>query len=218
MGEARVPIMPFRRRRVVRRRRGRSSKTSTRAIALKALRAVDQEVKFIDVFGDNFITSNGSVTLLNLIPEGTSDNQRVGNSAKLHSVRLQMEMRSDPLAASSLLRVLVLIDKQPNGAFITLADIFEDTANATRTILSPIQMNSSKRIRVLRDRLFALNSTTRNILTSKMFIRLTLQPRWVGAASGIANLETGALLLILLSDEPVMFPELAFKSRLRFVG
>ncbi len=192
--------------------------SSTRAIALKALRAVDSEVKFVDVNFEAAVSTTPSTVLLNLIPQGSGPQTRIGNTCKLHSVKVRFTAIIDPLVAATRLRVLIVIDKQPNGVFLTLADLLSNTAAGSGTMLSPPESDSWKRVRILRDHLFLLTTNVRNLQKKTWTIRLTLQPRFVDAAAGIANIETGALLLFMISDQAVNAPIVSWSSRLKFVG
>lgn len=207
--------MPFRRRTF--RRRSRKPKSSTRAIALKALRSTDQEVKFHDLFVNVAVVNTGNNQTMNLLASGTDTDERIGDTVRLVSLHLKVSLQIDAFAANSLCRMIVYYDKQPNGAPTAVADLLQDPANSPRVVLSHKQMSSLRRITVLRDHLF--NFTAINSQRSRnVFIKLSQKPRYSGPLNIIADLESGALGVLFISDQVAQPVALQYQARLRFVG
>jgi len=74
--------------------------------------------------------STGSIIPLNLIVAGSSFFNRVGRKIEMKSVLFEANIA--PLAAarscvSDTLRILIVYDRQPNGANPTIANILQDT-------------------------------------------------------------------------------------------
>lgn len=184
--------------------------------------SIDTERKFFDFQATaTDLVAAGAVIHLTSIAEGADPNQRIGRSVRCKSLVLrthtQLPDNLDVLTQS--VRYMILIDKQPNGALATNTDILQSTVSPFN-ILSVLQPANFKRFRVLRDFTVVMNRDSRNLVVTKHFIRLNLQPRWGSAGSSIGDIATGALLLFIVTDNAVMTnsPQSSILTRLRWVG
>lgn len=117
-----------------------------------------QEVKALDVAkGFAPYVSTASVVALNLIQAGSSFFNRVGRRLRMKSIQIQgyIELQSvTGQVVPDLLRTVVVYDRQTNGAYPALADIFQDTdqtgANTTNE-LSGLNLNNRERFAILMD-------------------------------------------------------------------
>ncbi len=219
--------MPFRRRRR-RARRSRSTAVKALKLARRAWAAQDHEVKYVDSdFGGFRIQPTGTaVTLLvNGIAEGVARNQRIGERVSLKMLELRLNFFKDAAQpeSSEQLRFLVIWDRQPNGGLATVGNIFENigTANSVANMLSPFDINNSKRFQILLDRTFTLNDG--DMTGKSVHWRVPLRhktPQYNGAGATIAQVNTGSLLMLPLGAESVVGTEALLNGqvRLTFVG
>ena len=118
-------------------------------------------------------------------------------------------------AVQAYARLLVVYDKQPNGALPTYATVMQTRDNAgaaTNTAFSDPNFDNKERFTILRDTTFVLPSVTNtvgvltnvgfdqgtkndiNIFNVDMYIKLKgLHTSYTGATAGIADISTGSL-------------------------
>lgn len=110
----------------------------------KKVRALqkDVELKCLDTtqnFNFRAVAAIPSTGQISLIPIGTDVHSRIGDKVTITSIRVKGTATLDPTTAadaSVAMQLYVILDRQPNGAAATYADIFTDTNifNALRNI------------------------------------------------------------------------------------
>lgn len=97
------------------------------------------------------LNTTGSIYALNLVTVGSSMFNRVGRRIQMQSVRLRYQIEPIPQIRTSNLdigKIAIVYDKQTNGAYPTLADVYQDTEQSganTATALSGLNMNNRDR-------------------------------------------------------------------------
>lgn len=108
----------------------------------------------------NFLNT-GEFQLLNGIQAGSGFSQRVGRKIRMKSLKVQFNINPFPsrTQVGDLGRVLIVYDRQTNGALPALADVLQDTntaaANTTNVAVGP-NLSNRERFTVLRDYSFTL--------------------------------------------------------------
>lgn len=126
------------------------------------------ELKFFDVNLDDAIIASGfnMTPSINLIPQGITESTRIGRKCTITNInwryRLQLPDEEDQANVQSgdIVRVVVYIDKQCNGAAAADTDVFE-----ADSIQSFRNLSNSGRFTILMDRLHSMN---RNSLAADM--------------------------------------------------
>ncbi len=121
------------------------------------------ELKFHDVdLDDATVASAGTVTpSINLIPQGVTEKTRVGRKCTLQAIQWNYTVslpESDAQAtpgAGDVLRVILFLDKQANGATATVLNLME-----TADYQSFLNLSNSGRFRILSDTRHSLNYAT----------------------------------------------------------
>ncbi len=121
------------------------------------------ELKFHDVdLDDATVASGGTVTpSINLIPQGVTEKTRVGRKCTLKAIQWNYTVslpESDAQAtpgAGDVLRVILFLDKQANGATATVLNLME-----TADYQSFLNLSNSGRFRILSDTRHSLNYAT----------------------------------------------------------
>jgi len=167
------------------------------------------------------INATGSVTTLNLIRAGNSFFNRIGRRIELKNLTLSLQIL--PKATSTTpeyARVIVVYDRQTNGAAPAVADILQtvDQAGAnTTTSFSGINLNNRDRFRIFVDERIVLptQSFAAGVITNpgfvdpvkttfniKRFVKLrgeVTQYKADSAPAVVGDIATGGLFLLLLS-------------------
>ncbi len=120
------------------------------------------ELKFHDVDVDhNPINTAGIITpSINIIPQGTTESQRIGRKCTIKSIGWKVRFQYPELdggatpQASDDIRLILYLDKQANGAAASVLDLIE-----TADVRSFRNLANSGRFVFLHDKLYTINVT-----------------------------------------------------------
>jgi len=144
----------------------RRPRAATQAIARAARSAMEKKGMDTDLTVAGIInttSTNGNITVLNLIQPGTGSWNRVGKKTHLKSVRVigRIEFNVTPTFATGVsnetfVRMILVWDKQPSGGaiptFDTIFGITSQTGTETCPVITcPVRYDNMDRFRVLRD-------------------------------------------------------------------
>lgn len=110
--------------------------------------------------------TTGTFILLNAIQAGSGFFNRVGNKIEMRSIRFTGQIRSLNVSRSAVadyLRVVIVYDRQSNGATPALTDVFQDTDNVGNNhtdSLSGINLNNRDRFAIIMDKRIMLPQAT----------------------------------------------------------
>lgn len=224
--------MPFvrrtRRSRFRRRRPSRRRGMSTRAVAFKALRSTDQEQKFIDSSFNNQPvndTLTGQTVLpLNNLAQGVTNSTRIGQKIRMTSLywQLAFEMNQAAVNPNGFIRFMIVYDRQSNSALGNWQTLLElpGSGNPVTELLSPNNLDQSKRYRVLHDQRIYLSNDDFEGRIAKKYIKLGQTVQYDGVGGGIGDISTGGLLFMVCGDTTTggNVPTVSGVIRLRYVG
>ncbi len=201
----------FRTRRMSRRpRRRRRRRGRRRRLAL------DPERK--DVAGTvvgQTISTAGAIFHINAANEGINPEDRIGRQALWLSATANMTFKMGTASGvPNSLRIWLIVDKNPNGVLITLADFLESPTAAT---ISNRNLDNRNRFKVMWTRRFTMDADHR-VRNLSFFKNFRIISRHSGGGAGIADVQNGAIYLIFASDQAADLPVLDFSRRVRFVG
>lgn len=153
------------------------------------------ELKYVDAtpLAASTLTTTMTTTMMSAISAGTSVNGRIGELVL--NEKLEYRLSFTVGDATNIFRFMVLIDDQPNGAAFAQTDLFENAADPT----SPLNWQYAKRFRVLKDRVFTLD-TYNPTLTMNETIMINALCKYNGTSNAIANIATGPVYVVMLSD------------------
>lgn len=131
--------------------------------------AIEKKVLFTGtadaINGPFALNTTGSIYALNLVQVGSSMFNRVGRRIQLISMRMRIQIqviigitRSVPVDTG---KIAVVYDKQTNGAYPTLADVYQDTEQTganTATSISGLNMNNRDRFITIMEKNIVLAS------------------------------------------------------------
>lgn len=142
--------------------------------------------------GNLGVNAWSEVDLLNGMIEGTDpNNNRIGRKINMTSIVLRY-LSSTNLNGNPF-RVLVVYDKQSDGALPTAASIVQDQTN----ILSPMNMNQSDRFVVIADEFVTQPSTFNGSRTmGSIFRKLNLPAHYQSNTALITGMASGSIYVL----------------------
>ena len=198
-----------------------------------------------DVSQSNIITNMSNtdqVIPLNLIQAGTGSWNRVGRIASLKSIRVRMNIQltyDETLTEtkSKHLRYLIVYDKQPNGSLPIKSEIIQaknQSGTETGVWNGYLAYDNMERFIILKDHTISMNPNFRILsgndgylgrqtheVFEECYLRLNHVTNFKSESTPmtIADVSTGALYLIYLSDVTAEDPTLSIEeswARLRY--
>lgn len=124
-----------------------------------AYKSTGRELKAVDVpFAVyNFLSAGSPSLLANGIQVGAGFFNRVGSKVEMVNLHLRGFISNNATCLVQGLRMLVIYDRQPNGAMPTINDILQsrqDTGVATNSNMSEINLDQRDRYIILRDKMW----------------------------------------------------------------
>ncbi len=134
-----------------------------RAISGRRSDAYTGELKFHDVSLDDAVIAAGGVITATtiIIPQGITEKTRIGRKCTIRSIHWKYRLQLPAVDAAGtgnlndVIRVIVYVDKQCNGAAATATDLLE-----TAAVQSFRNLTNSGRFTFLLDKIYPLNYTT----------------------------------------------------------
>lgn len=145
-----------------------------------------------------FATGTGLV-LLNGVTQGDTIIHRDGQDTSISSIYLRLLFNADTAADSNLIRVLLVRDKQPNGAAPALGLIISDVTAGT-ALVSDRKTAGRKRFVIMMDRKVKIrNGQSNEFSFMNYFKRCKLKVNYGLSNNGdITDIATNSLFLLVL--------------------
>ncbi len=214
--------MPRRRKKVIRVRTGVTAVKAMR-VAKKAIRMIAGEMKVLQTSGTATAIPDGAGATVQISNIATGDTSilREGNMILIKKIEIDIMLKLNASASSSQVRVILVRDKQANGAVIPVNDFLEVVTNFL-SLLSPRDHNFLQRFTVLYDKVHVLNrpgvaaiaSNTRHIHIRK---KQNIKIRYDGVVGDITDIQTNSYALVFISNEPTNEPTFDHFVRLSFI-
>lgn len=193
-------------------KRKRAQKLSRRAVALT------HETRYLlsDAAATSLSTTP-SFTVLNLMQQGDTAGTRDGNKIYLQSVDLRVQLIVAD--TTNLVRMLLVYDRQSNASnpsAVGIANILDVPAAASQA-LGPQLIPTKRRYNILLDRIFTLDLVDKYTWMIHKHIKINKYTEYNGNAGTVADIITGGLYLIFISDSTaVSHPTMQFTAKLFF--
>jgi len=150
-------------RRARRYRKHYKSKVPSNTTLAKKIKKIqyDQETKYHNENISTTADSLGTLTVLNIIPQGTDQQSRIGNEIRMTSIQCRYTLNNLAVTTGEVRvtwRVIMFYDRQANGALCNLfataitTPALLDASSVTNLTLSPYQAESRERFKVLYDK------------------------------------------------------------------
>lgn len=227
----------------------RAPRKATRQVIPGLLKTRGEEKKVLftnqSTSGSGFLVLNatGTIQALNLIQVGSSMFNRIGRRVEMISIRLEANIAIINATRASLPdygRILVVYDRQTNGAYPAITDVLQDTdqlANNTTSSLSGLNMNNRERfVTILDKRMFIPGVTnTATVITNpfptdtcqfqpltneyRKLFKLTTHYKADSNPAVVGDISTGGLYIISLANLIAGTEnfQMAWNARLKYV-
>lgn len=165
--------------------------------------------------------TTGSVTVINLIGQGSDFGQRIGRQVTCTAIQMEGHIQGQLTGNASKCRVMFIWDSQPNGVLATVNQILSNS-----TAASFMNLNFRDRFKVLMDHNVALqgyleaaNATGASTVSNISFYkRIFYKTTFSGTTATIGDIQTGALLMLTVGDNaPGAGFQLIGAMRLRYI-
>lgn len=155
-----------------------------------------EEKKFTDTNSDA-LSSTTFVAFPICAPQpGTGRSARVGDRVYIMYMQARFGIEIGTTSPANI-RIVLMVDKQPNGIAVTSAELFENTLQATYSQFNAAYRN---RFTILRDKRLNLNTAQRPTLVWKMYKKIGIESFLSGSAGSAADYRTNGLYLVMFSD------------------
>lgn len=219
------------------RRVGKSGRRRTLAAKSKSqvmLKSSGKEIKSWDLTGSGTgsvviaaANTTGVIQVLNCPLRNSGYWNRIGDSATGISIHVKGHILTDPAYAGTALypvrvRAVLIYDRQVNGVGPNLADLLTGinearvlAGNIRHTAINGMTVPSSRRFRILRDKVWMLCPSSGGAAGNSQAIQSCPEPtnfdwyvklhgmetRFIGNTEGVASVDTGGLFLVVVSDQ-----------------
>lgn len=224
-GYSTASTRPPKRRRLAKRTLATTSRTIPRSF----------ELKYKDTGLNTYVANTtGQFVLLNGIGQGTDADDRVGRKLVIKNIQIRAMIRtegSETMGASSqpasIVQMLLVWDKQPNGAAPLITQLLEHAHP-----VSPIKMDNRDRFRILARKTWTIgayirsNTATQSLITTaqnqthmKCYKKVNLETIYNSvSAADITTITSGALWMIWLGNQgsSLTNPQIPCSARIRY--
>lgn len=192
-----------------------SKVASTAMTVARIAEMVNAEKQYYDI-NNSWATSGAPLWLLSGIPQGDDEGARTGNSIKLNSIYLQMSLGINASATQTNCRIILFEDKFQTGTAPVFTDLVQASsgANSINNVISPLNVDTTQRYRIIMDKRVALSSTgVRNRLFKK-YVKIQKHVHYTGPAA--TNTYNNNIYLVFFHDEPTNAPTLNWWNRVGY--
>ncbi|HUD45139.1 MAG TPA: capsid/nuclear shuttle family protein [Patescibacteria group bacterium] len=204
------------------------------------LRGNKGEIKSVDIgIVTDTISTTATFQAVNLPVEGASFYNRIGRKVMMKSLRLtgQYLVTGNEVGVAEYLRVMVVYDRQTNGAYPVIGDLlanYDSAGTSTTNSQSGLNMNNAERFTVLMDRRIKIPYNTTDVggiqyeylsnyandnSGEDRYIKLNnMETHYKATAGTIGDIATGGLYIVTFGSVVAGSAGYAFNwnARLRF--
>jgi len=162
------------------------------------------------------MTSTPIIVPLTNIDAGTGGADRTGDQVKTLRVRIRATVKMHASASQTNVRLMLVHDRQTNGAAFSPGDLLTKTAIGAG-IISYTDPDSKYRFKVLADDVRPMSSSGMSMAKFEFQVKSMIHLRYNGTGGGIADVVSSGLSLVHLCDEATNTPTITYQTRVVFV-
>lgn len=136
------------------------------------------------------------LTEVNLVRQGATVAERIGNKIMIKSIQLTFELACVAAANQGMCRAMLIYDKQPNKAFPAIGDVILSQPGAVVHPLSGINIANKSRFQMIRDEYINMDSGTGLAQTRKWYCKGRWETEFGANGGTIGDINTGAMYFI----------------------
>ncbi len=176
---------------------------------------INTEFKTVDTSSATAVSASGTVQLLNATIAGDDFDNRDGRVIRCKSIQYAINIIMEPATAvNTTTRVMLVIDKQPNGVLMTVGELL--TSGASN--LDFRNLDNRKRFIILSDKIVMQSNTANTLDRLELYKQIDMKTIYDDSNAGtIADIESNALFLVMISSEATNTPTLQVETRMRFI-
>ena len=129
------------------------------------------------------------------------------------SVQIKLLARAHTAGDHSLLRVMIVQDRQTNGALPAIADVL-DKVTEFAIINSPLKLTNKFRFRVLCDEYIEVNDNGHDSVLLSKYVKLNVKTRYTDNTNAVTDINTNSIFVIVIGS--VALGDYNWISRMRF--
>lgn len=200
----------------------KKSKTFQAAVAKAVVQQKAKDSGFVDHDGSstagltaaveyaNEFNLAGSVTFVGGCKQGASENEHPNKKFLLKSLQVRGEIYGQTGAVINNCALLLVLDTEPTGSAVTIANIFKAVPSGTYaglpSSLRMLEPASSSRFRILARRNYTIQGAAGdpygNVMVDEFFDLKKIEVTTKGATSGFGDVQKNALYLVQLGTQP----------------
>lgn len=166
-------------------------------------RTLKPEPKFVDYAfsGGSIVGGTPGVTLISGVGTGTDYTDRIGRKVQWKSLRIRFSVYQSTTATLATVRVLVVCDRNNQGAVPNASEIVANTASSE----TATNFANRERFRVLLDEYLPnIGNQNDNVGIIDRFVKIKEElAQFLNTASTIASQGAGAIFLLVMSDQTI---------------
>lgn len=180
--------------------RNGKKKTLTQKVARLSRVVNNKERKFIDTqLKDVAVANTMTITQLTNLVQGVTDSTRIGNQITVVGCLMRYIMAAD---ISTQIRVMLVEDKQTNGAIYLVGDLLQDGSTGGDNIVSPYNADFKRRFKVHYDRNHQFDINSRATVFVSKYFKLNIPIRYDTNAGTIADIQSSSLTFSATAELP----------------
>ncbi len=174
---------------------------------------INVEFKVIDVVTASVVTTTPVIAVINACVQGDDFDQRDGRKVRFKSVSIKLHIRMHATPTSDTLRIMLVIDKQPNEIVMVIGDLLNNTDPEGQR-----NLDQRKRFTILRDDTITLDTGQGILRMWEYYKKLDMITIYDDSNAGnITDITTNALYLVLFGTEATNGMTIGRTTRLRFI-
>lgn len=178
---------------------------------------INVEYKYKDTVASSAnITTTPAISLLNLVNQGDTSSSRDGDSIKMVSLDLNVNLLKN-VGSTAVNQIKVcLIKKDPtNGVAPSNTDIWDTTTGSMAMVKRNLAYTDS--IKVIKKWDVILAPGVKEGINLKCNLKLNQHVKYKGTAQTVADIMTASYWLYIVTDQASTFPTYAYTCRIRFI-
>lgn len=181
------------------------------------------DLGFIDTAHNSALNiSTPVLTLLNGCAPGTGGSDRIGRKIVIKSIHVKGYIYPDTTATFNTPKLCLVWDKQPSAVAPAFTDIF-DQVGGNNLPYSPINLDNSRRFKILWSKIYNVTGGATVTDSSSRWVEVYKKVNLTtvynaGSAGTIADIESGALYLVMVGSQVSGTGDCTFygSTRIRF--